>query len=140
MKKTVAILLAAIMLLTLFGCSTSGEQVKAPQGLQAGFGREKITPSDNVYLQGGDWRNRLSTDLLDYQYVTCVALKNGDTTVLLYTMDLKLANDNFVDPAKLFVSGATGVPQENNLFNATLNLESCKRHRCVREPLCSRYL
>ncbi len=119
MKKTVAILLAAVMLLTLFGCGASGEQTKTPQGLQAGFGREKITPSDNVYLQGGDWRNRMSTGLLDYQYVTCVALKNGDTTVLLYTMDLKLANDIFVDPAKMFVSEATGVPQENILFNAT---------------------
>ena len=120
MKKIITILLAAVMLLSLMGCGGDGNAEPAEvQGLQAGFGREKITPSDNVYLQGGDWKNRMSTGKLDYQYVTCVALKNGDTTVLLYTMDFKVATDNFVDPAKIFVNGATGVPQENILFNAT---------------------
>ncbi len=119
MKKTGIILLVAVMLLSLFGCGAPAEETAQVQGLQAGFGRERITPDGNVYLQGGDWRSRMSTGKLDYQYVTCVALKNGDTTVLLYTMDLKLANDNFVDLAKIAISGATGVPQENILMNAT---------------------
>lgn len=120
MKRILTLLLAAMLLLSLFGCGggASKEPVEV-QGLQAGFGREKITPSDPVYLQGGDWKNRLSKGMLDYQYVTCVALKNGDTTVLLYTMDLKLATDNFVDLAKIAISGATGVPQEHILLNAT---------------------
>lgn len=120
MKKVFLFVLATVMLLSLLGCGGApAEQTQEVQGLQAGFGREKITPDYNIYLQGGSWRDRLSTGILDYQYVTCVALKDGETTVLLYTMDLKLANDVFVDPAKLFVSGATGVPQANILFNAT---------------------
>ena len=122
MKKVFALLMAAVMVLSLCGCGgsqTQEETAAEVKGLQAGFGREKITPSDNTYLQGGDWKSRMSTGKLDYPYVTCIALKNGDTTVLLYTMDFKVATDNFVDPAKIFVNAATGVPQENILFNAT---------------------
>ena len=78
MKKILTILLAVVMLLSLMGCGgTEAKEPEEVQGLQAGFGREKITPSENVYLQGGDWKNRMSTGKLDYQYVTCIALKNG---------------------------------------------------------------
>ena len=123
MKKIIAVLLAAVLLLGLFGCGGAegeGDQTTAPQGLQAGFGRENITPmSGSVHLQGGDWRSRISNGMLDYQFVTCIALREGETTVLLYTMDFKVATDNFVDPAKAAVSAATGVPEENVLFNAT---------------------
>ena len=122
MKKLVTILLAFVLLMSLVACGADTEAGKndAPQGLQVGFGRENITPlGATVHLQGGDWASRISSGLLDYQFVTCIAIREGDVTVLLYTMDFKVATDNFVDPAKAAVSAATGVPEEYILFNAT---------------------
>ena len=100
-------------------CGGGESAEKAPEGLQVGYGRENITPSYTVHLQGGTWKERKSTGLLDYVYATCIALSEGGQTVLLYTLDMKLATDNYIDPAKEAVSLATGIPQENILFNAT---------------------
>ena len=144
MKKLIALLLAAVMAFGLFGCSGSDTESTdaddnqqttapaqeteppqetepaAPEGLQVGYGKVDITPmGKTVHLQGGDWKSRISTGMLDMQYVTCIAIREGDQTILLYTMDFKVATDNFVDPAKAFVSAATGVPEENILMNAT---------------------
>ena len=85
----------------------------------AGFGRGDITPDYPVYLQGGPWKNRRTTGILDRVYATCVALRQNGETVLLYTLDMKLATDNYIDPAKAAVSAATGIPEEKILFNAT---------------------
>ena len=86
---------------------------------RAGYGREDITPDYTVHLQGGPWKNRRTTGVLDHVYATCVALAQGEDTVLLYTLDMKLATDNYIDPAKAAVSEATGIPEEKILFNAT---------------------
>ncbi len=106
----------------MFGCAGSGkgeEDAPAAAGLQVGFGKENFSPSDPVPLQGGDWKNRISTGMLDYLFVTCIAITNGDDTVLIYTIDQKVTTDNFADVAKAEISSATGVPQENILINAT---------------------
>ena len=89
------------------------------RNFRAGFGREDITPDYPVYLQGGPWKSRRTTGILDRVYATCVALAQGEDTVLLYTLDMKLATDNYIDPAKAAVSKATGIPEEKILFNAT---------------------
>lgn len=122
MKKLLCVLLAFVMLFGMAACGKSGNgegENAAPAGLQVGFGKENFSNTDSVHLQGGDWRNRISTGLLDYLYVTCIAITSGEETVLVYTMDQKVATDNFVDMAKAEVSGATGIPQEKILFNAT---------------------
>lgn len=76
-------------------------------------------PKGSVPLAGGDWTKRYSTGSMDDVSITCVALRQQEQTVLLYSMDLITATDNFVDPAKAAISDATGVPQENILMNAT---------------------
>ena len=120
MKKLLAFFLVAVMVLGLVGCAGSGGQAQAEDGLQAGFGRENITPLNyQVHLQGGDWKSRISEGYLDYLYTTCIAMKQGEDTVLLFTMDVKVATDNFVDEAKAAVSKATGVPEIHILMNAT---------------------
>lgn len=120
MKKLIAILLATMLVLGLVACGSSETKTEAPKGLQVGFGKVDITPKNGqVHLQGGDWKSRISTGMLDMQYVTCIALREGDTTVLLYSMDFKVATKNFVDPAKAAISAATGVPLGNISMNAT---------------------
>lgn len=124
MKKWMALLLAAVMVLGLTACGGDGGAENRPEasaGLQVGFGKQDITPdtTTGILLQGGDYKNRPSEGLLDKQYVTCIALKEGEQTVLIYTMDYKVATHGFVEPAKILVSGATGIDKANITFNAT---------------------
>lgn len=87
--------------------------------LQAGFGRASIMPDGPVHLAGGDASKRISTYAKDTLYVTCVALKEGAQTVLVYTIDLIAADSGSSELAKAAISQATGIPQENILINAT---------------------
>ena len=112
MKRILAMILVLSSLLAFSACGASGK-------LQAGFGRASIMPKAAVPLAGGDWTKRYSTGEMDELSITCVALRQQEQTILLYTMDLITATDNFVDPTKAMVSKATGVPQKNILMNAT---------------------
>ena len=89
------------------------------QILQAGYARTDITPEHAVHMQGGSWRDRISTGILDRLYATCIALTTGETTVLLYTTDLKLVNKNFTEVTRDVISQATGVPRDNIFLTAT---------------------
>ena len=124
MKRFICLILAFVLVLGIAACggsNTDGSQGgnAAAAGLQVGFGRESIMPDGPVHLAGGDASKRISDSIKDTLYVTCVALKEGDQTILLYTMDIITADDPIVDPAKVAISAATGVPQENILMNAT---------------------
>ena len=85
----------------------------------AGYGRRDITPEKPVHIAGGNWRGRVSESVLDPLYTTCVALKMGEETFLLYTLDLKVATKNITNPARAYISSATGVPERNVLLTAT---------------------
>jgi len=87
--------------------------------LLAGFGRASIMPEGVVHLAGGDASKRRSTYAKDTLYVTCVALKEGAQTVLVYTMDLITADSANAKDAKAAITRATGVPEEYILLNAT---------------------
>lgn len=87
--------------------------------LLAGYGRKSITPNESVHIAGGNWRGRISQGVLDLLYATCVALKMGDETFLLYTLDLKVTTKNITNPARAFISQATGVPDDHVLLTAT---------------------
>ena len=122
MKKVFCLLTCLTLLLGTIACSNrSTLETTSPANatLQVGFGRENITPDFTVHLQGGDWKNRISTGVRDYQYITCIALTYGEETVLLYTVDMKVATDGIVDPVKVAISAKTGIPQNRILMNAT---------------------
>lgn len=87
--------------------------------LQAGFARVDITPDYSVHIQGSDWRNRISDGVLDSLYATCVALRQDDMTLLLYTLDLKVSTPNFTTRTKVAVGNAIGIPAENVLLCST---------------------
>ena len=128
MKRLFCIMLALVMTLGLCACggkAGTGESQpgdnEAQVGLQVGFGRESVMPEDFtiVHLAGGDAAKRVATSVKDTLYVTCVALKEGDQTILVFTLDIITCEDSVVDTMKLAVSQKTGIPQENILFNAT---------------------
>lgn len=123
MKKFLCMILACVMLLGLCACGGSqggaDDTQAAETGLQVGFGRTNITPGYSVCLQGGNYKNRVSTGVLDTLYATCIALKSGEETVLLYTIDVKLMTGSFVEPMKMAISMKTGIPQNNIFLSAT---------------------
>lgn len=126
MKKLLCVILSCVMLQSLVACGGSqgdpggkGGQNTQPAGLQVGFGRTNITPGYSVALQGGDYTQRMSQGMLDNLYATCIAMRSGEDTVLLYTIDVKLMTGGFVEPMKKAISQKTGIPENNIFLSAT---------------------
>ena len=90
MKKIVSILLCLCMLLGLAACAKDegGETTAAKSSFRVGYSKINITPSQPVelsaYVSG-----RIYEDILDYIYLTCVAISDeNDNTVLMYSVDM----------------------------------------------------
>ena len=116
MKKLLCLTLALLLVLGLCAC---GEK-EPEKTLQVGFGREEITPKGPILLAGGGNDDRISTDVLDYIYVTCVAITDAeDNTALIITQDTVSSSEDFSITARESISKATGVPYENIIIAAT---------------------
>ena len=131
MRKFLCAVLAALMLGSLCACGgntggsaeTSGSD--APGEFQVGFGREKVMPEGSINLSGGGDPNRVSTEVLDYIYTTCVAITDPTgETVLIITSDLQEVyskGGGFTDEILAAAEKATGIPQDHVLISATHN-------------------
>lgn len=125
MKKYISILLALVIVFGLCACGgagNAGNTKTQPQGaaLQAGFGRENITPEKPAGLGGySDAETRISGVVLDYIYTTCVAFREGDTTILVFTIDVCGLIDTQMDWIRDYVTTNTGIPNENIFIGAT---------------------
>lgn len=117
MKKYISIIMCVLLVLSLCACGES-EKGGGDQGLQVGFGRVSILPDYEVQLSGGA-ATRVSTGVKDQLYLTCIAISENGETYLIGTMDFLTSDNVYVEPAKAVMSGATGVPVENILLNAT---------------------
>ena len=121
MKKIIALCLALLTVLSLCACGGGEKSAKkeAHQGLQVGFGRADIIPEiTGVQIAGGDAAARLSDGYLDEVATTCIAIREGEQTILLYTIDFIVVDPN-VYGSQPYISEATGVPVENILLNCT---------------------
>ena len=104
MKKILCLILAIATVLSLCACGGSGgenKQEEKPQ-LQVGFGKVNITPSYSVGLaSSGDEKNRRSTGLVSYLFAICVAIKYGEETYLLYSVDTIGISEDFGDQLRV---------------------------------------
>ena len=145
MKKVVSLLLALALTLPLFACGgggalleetdpaetqihrTAGQAVTGADGAHdttgfcAGFARADITPTTAVPLAGyGNTSLRVSQNVLDPLYCTCLALRDEDGQILLiYHLDMINVWDAIGQRCREMVMEATGVPHDNILLNAT---------------------
>lgn len=123
MKKVLSLILVFALALGLCACTGSGageETQAAAQGLQIGFAKESITPGNGVNMRGyGNPEHRISTGFLDYLYATCIALKDGDDIVLLYSTDLLCSHEGWTQEARARIKTELGVPEENIQIGAT---------------------
>ena len=90
-------------------------------GFCVGFGRGDITPTLPTPLGGyGASAYRLSQNVLDELYATCVAIRDEDgETLLLFHLDLLVSSKSLSEQARTMITGATGVPGDHVLFTAT---------------------
>ena len=121
MKRFFALLLAALMVFSLFACgNTEEKQAEAAPKLQLGYGRVCITPETSVPLNGyGTSTDRMSTEVLDDLYVTCIAMSDGNNTALLFSQDLLVSTANQTPGLRSELTAAVGVPSANIFMAAT---------------------
>jgi len=121
MKKWIVALLC-LCLLALAGCQEDSTIPTEPTvyTLKVGYGRTDITPAYPMPLQGYDNPSgRVFNNVLDPIHATCIAFSDGETTVLLYQLDLTGSCWGEVFEAKQDISAATGVPLENIMVSVT---------------------
>ncbi len=118
MKRMLCFVLAAVLLLGLCACGGKAGG-KNYEGLQVGFGRESILPDNmGVQIAGGDAAARIAEGYRDEVAATCIAIKEGDQTILLYTIDF-ITVDQHVYAAQADIAAATGIAPENIILNTT---------------------
>ena len=123
MKKWIIALLCLCLLLSLAACEKA-EETPAPS-LQVGFGRADITPDFKMPLQGYPGpQNRIYARILDPIYATCIAFSDGESTVLLYTLDLTGSCWDAVALAKTDIQNELGVPFKSIMVSCTHNHSS----------------
>ena len=124
MKKLVCLTLAILMLLSLCACggsSGASEKEEEKPQLEIGYGKVNITPSYSVGLAAsGDEKQRRSTGMVSYLFATCVAVKYGEETYLLYTIDTLAVGEGMGDNLRLeILNEFPDLKPENIYFGAT---------------------
>ena len=121
MKKIVSILLCLCMLLGLAACAKDegGETTAAKSSFRVGYSKINITPSQPVelsaYVSG-----RIYEDILDYIYLTCVAISDeNDNTVLMYSVDMLNMQNTEISMLKKAITAKVDIPEENIFFTCT---------------------
>ena len=120
MKRLLSSALALCLLIGLCACAKTPGQGKKQKMFQAGFGRVDMTPGFSLGLSGYDnAETRRSVGAKDPIYMTCVAMSDGEETVLLLTADVLGVNNALIERIRTPVHLGTGVPYENIFVGAT---------------------
>jgi len=129
MKKLLCMLLTLVMLLAMAACGSSqpqsgdaGETTAATGGMMVGYGRANITPEYSVPLAGyGNTSMRMSTSFQTYLYSNCVAVSDGENTMLLINNDLTSLGNGTVSNIRDAITDKTGIHGQNIMIAATHN-------------------
>ena len=109
-------------------------------GLQAGFAKIDITPGDDlsVGMDGhSNYESRRHTGIADPIYLTCIAVKSGEETILIYTLDNLAFSHPRAEEARGLITKATGIPGEK-IFIAATHCHSCPA-LATGDPDCGKY-
>ena len=142
MKKLLCLTLAVLMILSLCACGGSGaakKEEEKPQ-LQVGFGRVNITPTYSVGMSAsGDEKNRRSTGLISYLYATCVAVKYGQETYLMYTVDTISIDETLGDIIRVEILNEFPELKLENIFLGATHTHSAPANRFTDNDVEGRY-
>jgi len=85
--------------------------------LMLGFGRSDFSPTGDVYMNSV----KIGTSLFEPLYATCLAWKDGDLTVLHYTLDLRSLYEVAYPAIHNMSAEATGLPKKQIIISVTHN-------------------
>lgn len=135
MKRVISLILAALMLLSLCACGSSGSAETAPKqaeggkkdaGFQAGYGIADISPQElGVPMNGySSSSERLSTGFLSPLYAIAVAVKDeqGNIAVVVSVDHASLGTN--CDEVRQWAERDLGIPQENIIISS-IHQHSC---------------
>ena len=96
-------------------------ELKMPEaGLYAGFAKIDITPDYQVGIGGySNAESRRSEMVEERIYTTCIALTDGDETILLYTIDNCACDHGMAEKIRAAVTPVTGIAGEKIFCSAT---------------------
>ena len=94
------------------------QQNSSAQSLEVGYGRANITPDYPVGMAGSA-ASRISEGAMDPLYITFIALRQGEMTLLVATMDLVGAYEEYSEPLRAHISRVTGISSEYIILNST---------------------
>ncbi|MBR7165504.1 MAG: hypothetical protein IKD18_04410 [Clostridia bacterium] len=110
-----------------------------PTGFCVGFGRADITPPKGTPMPGyGNAQSRLSENTLDPIFATCVAVRNGEETALIFSLDVLQIPRAVWNMLCRAVENATGVKKEFMIFNCSHT--HCGPDMAADSPYMSRFL
>ena len=128
MKKVIALILCAVMALSLAACAsgdagTTTPTTTAPQevAFSAGYGRTELNAALGLSLQGYDKADqRLATGVMDPLYATCVAMRDVEgNTAMFITLDCIRTEYKIAMQVRREIEKQTGVPQDNIFVSST---------------------
>ena len=137
MKKGLSILLFIAIILSFYSCAreisldpptdtaatTVSETTETHQKTEkfdfyAGYARADITPDTFPISMNSE---KKAIRVKDKIYATCVALSDGETTVLIMTIDVRqVSSDTFAEMVEK-IEKETKIPKENVIISATHN-------------------
>jgi hypothetical protein len=128
MKKWIAIVLGAVLLISMVGCGNTGatKKVETFDTFVAGFGKTIITPEYAVNLDShGDTATRVSKGVLTDLFALTVAMSDTEgNTVLWITTDLTHGTITMANVVRKAVEEKYGIPKENVILGGTHNHSS----------------
>ena len=95
------------------------------QELLAGFAKIDITPDYPVGLSGySDAETRIFEMVVEPIFATCIALREGEQTILVFTIDNCACDHGTAEKIRAAVTDATDIPGEKIFCSAT-HAHSC---------------
>lgn len=124
MKKIISVILTLAVVLGLCACTGGGENTETEpklEGLNVGYSKQDITPDFEVGLGGYDNAEyrRFTGTVRSKIYLTCIAMTEGDETVLIFSQDILRCDAGPVSKARKAINEATGIPEDHIMFCAT---------------------
>lgn len=90
------------------------------ESLHAGFAKVDITPDYPIGMAGySNQETRISEAIEDRIYITCIALAEGEQTILVYTLDNCACAGETAEMLRAPITEALGIPGEKIFFSAT---------------------
>ncbi len=94
--------------------TTYSELPKIEKVFKTGYARVDITPNVSVQNPLGQF-----TNVMDNIYATCVAVSDGEKTIIMLSVDMKSMSTGICDEIRRRISKETGVPTDLIFISAT---------------------